>query len=251
MIKKMAAMSISIETALITAIVCALLALIAYWRRVFDIHGTYVAFLVGLVIGILGSLLWLIMLLVFLLSSFLATKFKFDYKKQKGVQEGVRGERKVKNILANGSIPVIVACFKFFYPLSEPFATVLFLTAISAAAADTMASELGTLSGNTYLITDLTKKVPPGTNGGVSVLGTLAALFAAFYVSLVGCILSSVFNLAFFIIPVLLGFLSCNIDSLLGATLEVKGMMTKQMVNYISIGTSTVICVLVWIKLSL
>lgn len=235
-------------TVTITIIVCLVLALLAYWKRVFDAQGTFAALFIGLIIGILGSLLWLLMLLIFLISSFLATRFKFDYKRIRGVQEGLRGERRVKNVLANGSIPALIAGLKFFYPLPDPFATILFLTAISAAAADTLASELGVLSGKVYLITNLKLKVVPGTSGGVSAFGTSAALFASFYVSLIGCALCRIFNFWLFLIPLALGFLGCNLDSLLGATLERKGWVTKGMVNYISIGTSTLITVAIWIK---
>ncbi|MEW6070246.1 MAG: DUF92 domain-containing protein [Candidatus Thermoplasmatota archaeon] len=232
---------------IITITLCVVLAFLAYWKRVFDTSGCLAAFFIGLVIGILGSLLWLLMLLIFLISSFLATKFKFEYKKSRGVQEGIRGERRIKNVIANGSVPVIIVILKYFLALDNTFATILFLTAIAVAAADTLASEIGVLADKTYLITNLRKRVAAGTNGGVSILGTSAALFASFYVASIGCLLCGILSIELFIVPLLLGFLGCNIDSLLGATLE-KGILTKGMVNYISIATSTLIAVL-WIKL--
>jgi uncharacterized protein (TIGR00297 family) len=234
---------------IITVVVCLVLTFLAYRKRVFDAYGCFAAFFIGLIIGILGSLLWLLMLLVFLISSFLATKFKFEYKKSRGVQEGIRGERHIRNVIANGSMPVIISLLKWCWHLNETFATILFLTAIATAAADTLASEIGVLSNRTYLITNLKRHVPPGTNGGVSLLGTSSALFASFYVAFIGCILCGIFKVELFIIPLLLGFLGCNIDSILGATLE-KSWLTKGMVNYISIATSTVVAVL-WLKLLL
>ncbi|MDI6855953.1 MAG: DUF92 domain-containing protein [Candidatus Thermoplasmatota archaeon] len=235
------------ENTVITIILCSTLVLIAYWRRVFDAYGCLAAFFIGLAIGILGSLLWLLMLLIFLISSFLATKFKFEYKKSRGLQEGIRGERHIGNVLTNGGVPVIIAFLKYFWRLNETIAAIMFITAIAVAAADTLASEIGVLSDKTYLIINLKKRVAPGTNGGVSLIGTSAALFASLYVAVIGCILCSIFNIELFIIPLLLGFLGCNIDSLLGATLE-KKVITKGMVNYISIAISTIIAVL-WTKL--
>lgn len=240
-------MSQSIEI-VSTVILCLVLTLLAYWRKIFDFSGSVAAFSVGVIIGIFGSTIWLLVLLVFLISSFLATKFEFEYKKEIHAQEGVKGERKVRNVLANGMIPVMIAVMKFSFISSGNFAAFLFLTAISAAAADTLASEIGVLSENAYMITNLKKKVPPGTNGGVSLLGTSAAFFASFYVALIGCLLMSLFDFRLLFIITALGFLSCNIDSLLGATLEQKGHLTKGMVNYISIATSTLFGVLIWIK---
>lgn len=230
----------------IATILCLVLAFLAYWKRVFDIPGCFAAFFIGLIIGILGSLLWLLMLLVFLISSFSATKFKFEYKKSRNLQEGIRGERRLRNVIANGMVPIIIVTLKYFWNLNYALATILFLTAIAVAAADTLASEIGVLSNKTYLITNW-KHVAPGTNGGVSLLGTSAALFASFYVASIGCAICNIFKIELFVIPLVLGFLGCNIDSLLGATLE-KGFFTKGMVNYISIAISTLIA-LIWLKL--
>lgn len=231
-----------------TVVLCLVLTLLAYWRKIFDFSGSIAAFSIGVIIGIFGSAMWLLILLVFLISSFLATKFKFEYKKKIHAQEGVKGERKVRNVLANGLIPVMIAVMKFSFPLPDNFAVFLFMTAISAAAADTLASEIGVLSENAYMITNLKKKVPPGTNGGVSLLGTSAALFASFYVALIGWLLLFLFDFRLLFIITALGFLSANIDSLLGATLEQKGYLTKGMVNYISIATTTLLGVVIWIR---
>ena len=83
-----------------------------------------------------------------------------------GVQEGKKGERTHKNIIANGLVPVLVVVISFLTgEQNSMLAGVAFLSAISVAAADTTASELGVLSPRTYLITTL-ERVPPGTDGG-------------------------------------------------------------------------------------
>lgn len=56
----------------------------------------------------------------------------------------------------------------------------------AAVAADTFSSELGILSkGNPRLLTSWNfRKVPPGTNGGISLLGTLAGFLGAFTIAI-------------------------------------------------------------------
>ena len=73
-------------------ILCALLCLLAYWQKVLDKGGSVLAFLIGAIIGIFGGILWLLLLIFFLITSFGATKYKYSLKKEKGVQEGKRGE---------------------------------------------------------------------------------------------------------------------------------------------------------------
>ena len=116
----------------------------------------------------------------------------------------------------------------------------MFITAIAAAASDTLASEIGVFAENTYMITS-GKKVKPGINGGISGLGTGAALFAAFYAAFLGWVLFKIWssplpdNPYYILIPLLLGFLGCHIDSILGATLENRGHLTGSRVNLLSI----------------
>lgn len=61
----------------------------------------------------------------------------------------------------------------------------------AAVAADTFSSELGILSSSPpRLITSPTlRKVPPGTNGGVTLIGTLAGFLGAFVIASTSVIL--------------------------------------------------------------
>ena len=211
----------SIE-ALIVLIISIALAFLAYKKEILDTKGSISAFLVGAIIGIFGSIFWLVLLLIFMFSSFGATKFKFSLKKTKGVSEGEKGRRSVKNVLGNGMVPMIIALLSFKIEHQE----IVFISAVCVAAADTMASEIGVLSDNVYLITNL-KKVKAGTDGGISFLGQFSALFGAFFVALIGWIIlphySSMDRTIFTLfLPILIGFIGCQIDSVLGATLENK-----------------------------
>lgn len=223
--------------------------------------GAATAFLIGVFLGVMGGLLWILLLLVFLASAFMATRYKFGYKRSKGVQEGKKGERGAINVLANGIVPVIISMFHSpprgsnllgLGYLEHELAVFLFVTSVACAASDTLASEMGMLSDRVYLITT-GKKVEPGTDGGISLYGEVWAFFGAIYTFLVAypvfSLISGISLPAWWILTgVLMGFVSCQIDSMLGATLEQKGLIGKSSVNVIAISTAVVVTVvIIWL----
>ncbi len=236
------------ESLLLVGGVCAAIAGLSIKRRLLDAPGTAAAVAVGMAIGILGHPAWLFVLLVYMVSSFAATKYRFERKLQLGVAEGKRGERSWRNVVANGGVPTAVAAIAGLYPAAFPPGTsgLVFLTAIAVAAADTMASEIGVLSQKAVLITHPHRHVEAGTNGGVSMLGHGAAALAGLYVAVTGYVLFGFFAPSTMqagpllaLIPALFGFVGCQVDSLMGATLELGGRTTKGWVNFLSIAAST------------
>jgi len=250
---------------------CALLGLLAYRYKVLDKLGSVLAFTVGAVIGIFGGVLWLALLIFFLLTSYAATKYKYALKRERGVQEGKTGERHFSNVLANGFAPTFIAFISFegFGIIEEKWmAEVAFVATISVAASDTLASELGVFSDKTHLITNLKKRVKPGTHGGISMLGQEWALIAAAYTAIFGWIMlffiPHVFlngsgdlfvydsvpahPLGLILIPLVVGFAGCQFDSVLGATLERKGLISNNAVNLLATSTGGLVA---WIILLL
>ena len=236
-----------VAAALLSTVLCGVLFFLAYYEDVLTLDGTVAAFGVGMVIGILGNVTWLLLLLFFLLSSFLATRYKFALKEAMGVQEGLKGERRASNVLANGIAPMAAAILAFLGPPWFPreISGIVFLSALAVAGSDTLASEIGVLSQKAYLITTF-KRVPPGTDGGISLLGQACALGAALYTGVVGWFvlgeLSRIYDLrptmptapVFILIPMVIGFVGCQIDSVIGATLERKGLVNKKTTNLLA-----------------
>ena len=126
-------------------------------------------------LDLLGSLIMIFMLVM----SLLATKFAKPYKTALGEYEETRT---AKNVISNGLIAFLMAAFGAHYnPVAVNWigtiATGLvggFVGAIATATADTLASEIGILH-EPRLISNF-KKVPAGTNGAVSLLGTAAGI---------------------------------------------------------------------------
>ena len=83
-----------------------------------------------------------------------------------------------------------------------------------------------------FMITTF-KKVTPGINGGISITGEMAALCGALIIGVSYSILAlgTIRPL-----PVLfvtgMGFLGCQVDSILGALFENRGKMSKGEVNF-------------------
>jgi uncharacterized protein (TIGR00297 family) len=107
------------------------------------------------------------------------------------------------------------------------------LAALAEAAADTVSSEIGqVLGGRPRMITTL-RPADPGTDGAVSLLGTLAGVAAAVLVALAGT-LALGGGRTMFLVSCAGGVFGLFFDSLLGATLERRGWLNNDAVNFLS-----------------
>jgi uncharacterized protein (TIGR00297 family) len=205
----------------------------AFRSRTADLSGLFSAALVGIILLVFaapqGPSWFLIMLTFFILGS-AATKYKFEYKKRIGVEQGQSGARGYRNVFANGIIAAAAAVL--FGVFQQPVFVVMYVGSVATAAADTLASEIGVTGGIPRLITTL-KQVPIGTNGGVTITGELVAFLGGLIVSLVAMLLN-VITPQMMIICTIAGFVGTNIDSLVGATLENRGFLGNAGTNLLA-----------------
>jgi len=169
--------------------------------------------------------------------TFAATRIGHANKVKLGLAESKHG-RAVNQIVANLGAASGVAMMHTVMSSSLPACIAM----LAEATADTMASELGPLlPGRTLLLTNL-KRVPRGTDGGVSVGGTLCGLAGAAAVTIVGMrSLTLEWNatmVAF--LGAVTGFV---VDSILGATLESRGYIGNDMVNFLSTVTAGIVSI--------
>lgn len=229
----------------------ALLSLLAWRLRLLTPSGALSAFAVGTIIGVFGSLSWLIVLLVFTFIGFAATRYGLGKKKERGLQEGRDGERSHTNVLAVALAPCLVAVLSFLFGLQGTVvASIAFVAAISVAASDTIASEMGVMYPDVWMVTTL-EKVPPGTDGGVSVMGTVWAFLGAVVASVVGWAViypADLFS-GLVLIPIFAGFFGCFADSFLGATLETKGYINKYSNNFITMLMGSLLAVAIYLAI--
>lgn len=188
----------------------------------------------GFVLGVLVYLGWgwksfLVLLAMVLLGS-LATRLGYARKAERGVAERAGGARSWREALANISPGAFFAVLVITTHHERAF-LIAFVAAFAEAAGDTVASEIGQwLSPRAYLITTW-QAVPAGENGGVSLAGTAAGLFASLLVTVLGLTLglTGTGGAAIALGAAVAGNL---FDSLLGATLERRGLVNNGAVNF-------------------
>ena len=223
---------------------------LSYFTKVLDLSGVISAAILGLIVGALGHWSWLVVLLIFLATSHIATNWAWDEKVRLGMTESDDGRRSWQNVLSNGAIPGIIAIFAFIQK-DWTFTYPLFITAVAVATADTWASEFGCVDPRVRFITD-SKPCAQGTNGGYSRTGQIAAFCGASLISLSALIIGwfpATGDLGYGIwiatTTTIVGWIGCQIDSLIGAMMENRGWISKGGVNNAAIFSGVLITALV------
>lgn len=204
------------------------LSLLSWSLRALDAVGATTAFVLGLIVGVAGGLGWLLLMTAFTAAGVLVTRLGRRRKAAAGIAQERGGERGIRNVMANGLAPTLAALCVLF--VDERAAALAFATAVATVTADTMASEVGSLSGKARSILPPFDHMRPGDNGGVSWLGQVAAAGGATVIAV-----ASIFALPIApilaIVPAIGGFVGCQVDSLLGATLEQDALNDRPLTN--------------------
>src|SRR5262249_29206090 len=156
------------------------------------------------------------------------TKLGYTRKQELGVAE--RGDgRNATQVLANLAVPALCS---IAFPSSASGVCFVAMTApLAEAGTDTLATEIGQSRTRTPILVTTWKRVPAGTDGGITFAGTLAGMIAGLLISAVtawvGMIPSSLLW-----IPTVAGFAGMLVDSLLGATVQRRHWTSNEAVNF-------------------
>ena len=199
------------------------IAFIAYRAHSLSRSGALAATITGTVIFGVGGLPWAVLLLTFFItSSGLSRAFK---KRKQGLDEKYsKGhERDAGQVFGNGGIATLFALLHGFFP-GELWPWLGFAAALAAVNADTWATELGVLNPHSpRMITNLRKVVEKGTSGGVSIVGTLAALAGSGIIAVFAFIFPPTglsLTTDHWLLITFAGLAGSLFDSLLGATVQ-------------------------------
>ncbi len=195
--------------------VTAAFAALAYWLGMASPRGAAGGLLVGVPVYACLGPQGFALLVLFVVGGSALTRLGYDRKRRSGGAQEHGGRRGARNALANAGVAVLCALL-YALGLSDAFSAA-YVAAVGAAFADTAESEVGVLSRRSPRLITTLQKVPPGTDGAVSLSGTLAGLAAAALTALLGLVLGLVVGpgAAFFV--ALAAFSGTVADSLLGA----------------------------------
>lgn len=206
--------------------------------RLLSRSGNAAGFAIGVLIyGSLGWRGWAV-LLAFFLGGTAATKFRFSDKQRMGVAEGGHGRRRWGQAWANAGAGVACAlaswiCVERDLPYHAEAFRWAFVGAFAAALSDTLSSEFGQLAGKPPRLITTGEVVPVGTDGGITLAGTLMGILGAALLSLLARVIGLTPVRA--TLPLLLAGLAGNVfDSWLGAVFERRGRLGNEGVNFLN-----------------
>lgn len=173
----------------IGALGAALVAGMAYRKQSLSLSGMAAAILMGTVYfgAAQGTWFWFGLLLLFFISSSILSKVKAERKHELEKSYAKTGRRDAGQVFANGGAGMAACLGYALWP--DPFWAYFVLGTLAAVTADTWATELGGLSRRQPRSLLTWRPVPAGTSGGVSLLGSGAALLGALMIGGAGWLL--------------------------------------------------------------
>ncbi|MEB3292615.1 MAG: DUF92 domain-containing protein [Synechococcales bacterium] len=238
-------------------------------KKLLTPEGTLHAWVLGILLwGCLGWQGYLLMMVYFLVGSAI-TRVGMAEKEAAGIAEKRSGARGPENVW--GSALVATLCAIGFWMIKvwnyrelmqtgqlPPWATALppllllaYTASISTKLSDTCASEIGKAYGQrTFLITTF-QPVPRGTEGAVSLEGTIAGILASLLIAGVGWGLGLVPHQYPIGIPIcaIAAFIATNLESVIGATWQTKlDWLSNELVNVLNtfMGALAAVAIAIW-----
>ena len=200
----------------------------------------------GAVIGLLifkgAGLACFIMLTIFFVIGSAATRWQRDKKVLMNAADVRKGRRTAWQVLANSGVAAFLAAFALWKPEYSTISRLMIAGSFAAATADTLSSELGTVYGKRFYNILTFKKDTRGLDGVVSLEGTLIGVAGAFAIAVVYALFYG-WNI-FVLWIVIAGFVGNVVDSVLGATLERKGLIGNNVINLLNTVTGALVCIL-------
>ena len=175
--------------------------------------------------GLLGTVLWgslgwrgWLAVVAYLVMGSLVTKLGFARKRDLGLAEARGGRRGPENVWGSAFTGLVLAMFVAAGLGSEPLLLIGFAASFAAKLADTFGSEIGKRWGRTTLLITTLRPVPAGTEGAVSVEGTLASALGSLLMTTVMALLGLLTTASSVVLVSVVGLVATLLESILGAT---------------------------------
>ena len=233
-----------LRNAAIGAGVNAVLAVGAYLARGVDRSGALGGWCLGVALYAFSGWRGFSLLFVFFVLGTACTKIGYAKKTLLGIAQEKGGRRGVRNAIANAGAGVMFAFLAVATPHHALFALAL-TAAFATAAADTVSSEIGQAFGRrAYLVTTL-RRVPAGTDGAVSLEGTLAGV-AASTLPAAFAAATSLISWPAAAVAIVAAFIGTTLESFLGATLQRGNTIDNEVVNLANTLAGGIVAMGIW-----
>ncbi|CAO1945104.1 unnamed protein product [Urochloa humidicola] len=205
---------------------------------------------------LLGTLTWrafgppgFILVVAYFVVGTAATKLKIKQKEAQGVAEKRGGRRGPGSVIGSSAAGCVCALLSIYNVGGTAFSqlwTLGFVASFCTKLSDTVSSEIGKAFGRTtYLVTTF-KVVPRGTEGAISIEGTLAGILASVFLASVAYLLGQV-DVSQVAVCLLASQVANYGESYIGATLQDKEgfeWLNNDIVNVLNISIGAILAVL-------
>jgi uncharacterized protein (TIGR00297 family) len=197
-------------------VIAGLITLAARRQQTLSPSGAVAAFLVGVICTAAGWS-WAVLVVALFVSANSLSRYRRTTRLVRiGDTVEKWGERDAWQVVANGGVFTAAAIGSLIHP--SPIWFPVAAGAIAASAADTWATEIGTLADNSPKLITTRKTVPAGTSGGVTWVGTFAGLAGAIFIAVL--VLLAGWGLRSALAAVAGGIVGSIVDSFAGATIQ-------------------------------
>jgi len=205
-------------------------------QKILTQAGLFHAFLLGT--GLWGTLNWQgwCVCVSYLVFGVAVTKVRMKEKEALGIAEKRGGARGPENLWGSAATGLMCAVGAWLVPSSSELLKIGYVSSLATKLSDTCGSEIGKAFGKTtYLITTL-KRVPKGTEGAVSLEGTLAGIVGSFCMVASGIFFEQIAASPKAIAScVIAAFVATTAESFIGATFQDNvSWLTNELVNFIN-----------------
>ncbi|WP_148228780.1 TIGR00297 family protein [Parasynechococcus marenigrum] len=189
--------------------------------------------------GALGTILWgclgwrgWVAVVAYLVLGSLVTRLGLREKQERGLAEARGGRRGPENVWGSAATGACLALLIGAGVEPGPLLLVGFSASFSAKLADTFGSEIGKRWGRRPVLITTLRSVPPGTEGAISLAGTLASAAGSVLMTLVMWQLQLLPSISVSLVVMLIGLLATLAESLLGALAQDRfRWLSNELVN--------------------
>jgi uncharacterized protein (TIGR00297 family) len=237
----------------VAPLINAALALTAYYSKLVSRSGAIGGFVVGTLIFFFLDWRGYVVLVTFFVLGSLATKVKYKEKAAKGIAQEDQGRRGAKHAFANCLTGLILGLLAWLSMMSSSrfvisyFAMLGYTAAFATALADTASSEIGQAYGRTTVLLGSWKRVPPGTEGAVSLEGTLAGILASVLLALSAYWARVISEPIEILVVVLAAFIGNVLESIIGNKLEKFPLITNEVTNFLNTVIGALAAILLYV----